>query len=277
MLGITDREWIFDRFICLSLNDKVECLDVGHSESIPSHLTQTIPMKNINLQELAIVIAVKEFDPTLITPEFLKYSQIVPIDWEVVGQPARSFQGSQVTFQNGVTLIAQSQRISFAELVVDKPPAALEIPKLATKFVDVLPNLSYVGVGINMRGYIDFGTDRRLAREFMFQNLLAPGAWQQLGNAPVQAGINLGYSFDERRLNLTINEATIQAAEGQINSIVLFGGNFDYDLVQTVAPVAHTQRLAQIVTTWQRDLELYQEVVGRFMLSDAVIAFPSLS
>jgi hypothetical protein len=233
-------------------------------------------MKHLNLQELAIVIAIKEIDPTLVTPEFLKYSQIIPSEWEVIGQPARSFQGSQVTFKNGVTVIAQPQRISFAELVGDRSPTELEIPKLAEKLVDVLPNLSFVGVGINMRGYIDFGTDRHRLREFVFQNLLAPGAWQQLGNAPVQAGINLGYTFDERRLNLTINEATIQTAEAQTNSIALFAGNFDYDIVNTIAPAAHTQRIKQIITNWQRDLELYQEVVSRFTLADTTIAFPAL-
>jgi hypothetical protein len=233
-------------------------------------------MKHLNLQELAIVIAIKEIDPTLVTPEFLKYSQIIPSEWEVIGQPARSFQGSQVTFKNGVTVIAQPQRISFAELGGDRSPTELEIPKLAEKLVDVLPNLSFVGVGINMRGYIDFGTDRHRLREFVFQNLLAPGAWQQLGNAPVQAGINLGYTFDERRLNLTINEATIQTAEAQTNSIALFAGNFDYDIVNTIAPAAHTQRIKQIITNWQRDLELYQEVVSRFTLADTTIAFPAL-
>ncbi len=234
-------------------------------------------MKKIELQELAIVIAVKELDPTLLTPEFLNYSQIVPADWEVAGQPVRSFQGSQVTFQNGVSVIAQPQRISFAELIVDKPTAGLEIPKLAEKFVDVLGNLSYIGVGINLRGYIDFGADHREARDFIFQNLLAPGAWQQMGNAPVQAGINLSYTFDERRLNLTINEAMLQVPERQPSAIVLFGGNFDYDVAGTIAPAAHAQRIKQIVTNWQRDLQLYQEVVERFMLSSSVISFPSLS
>jgi hypothetical protein len=234
-------------------------------------------MNEINLQELAIVIAIKEIDPTLITPEFLQYSQIVPAGWEVVGQSARSFQGAQVTYKNGVTVIAQPQRISFAELVDNRSPAELEIPKLAKKLVAVLPNLSFVGVGINMRGYIDFGKDRHRLREFMFQNLLAPGTWQQLGNTPVQAGINLGYTFDERRLNLTINEATIQTADTQVNSIALFGGNFDYDLINSIAPPAHVQRIDQIVTNWQRDLELYREVVGRFTFADAPIAFPVLS
>jgi hypothetical protein len=233
-------------------------------------------MKKINLQELALVIAVKEIDPTLITPEFLKYSQVVPADWEVVGQPIRNFQGSQITFQNGVSVIAQPQRISFAELAADKEVDALISAQLAVKLVDVLPSLSYVGVGINLRGYIDFGSDTRQARDFMFQNLLAPGAWKQLGNAPVQAGINLGYTFDDRRLNLTINEAMLQTPDGQTSAIALFNGNFDYDVATTIAPAAHTQRIKQIISNWQQDLKLYQEVVGQFMLTDSVISFPSL-
>jgi hypothetical protein len=233
-------------------------------------------MKKINLQELALVIAVKEIDPTLITPEFLKYSQVVPADWEVAGQPIRNFQGSQVTFQNGVSVIAQPQRISFAELTADKETDALISARLAVKLVDVLPSLSYVGVGINLRGYIDFGSDTRQARDFIFQNLLAPGAWKQLGNAPVQAGINLGYTFDDRRLNLTINEATLQTPDNKVSAIALFNGNFDYDVATTIAPAAHTQRIKQIVSNWQRDLELYKEVVGQFMLTDSIISFPSL-
>jgi hypothetical protein len=233
-------------------------------------------MKKINLQELALVIAVKEIDPTLITPEFLKYSQVVPADWEVVGNPIRNFQGSQVTFQNGVSVIAQPQRISFAELAVDKEADALISAQLAVKLVDVLPSLNYVGVGINLRGYIDFGSDTRQARDFMFQNLLAPGAWQQLGNAPVQAGINLGYTFDDRRLNLTINEAMLQTPDSQTSAIALFNGNFDYDVATTIAPAAHTQRIKQIFSNWQQDLKLYQEVVGQFTLTDSVISFPAL-
>ncbi len=242
-----------------------------------AQLPITTPMKKINFQELALVIAVREIDPTLVTPEFLNYSQIVPTEWEVSGQPTRSFQGSQVTFANGVTVIAQPQRVSFMELAVDKPLAELQIPKLAAKFTDVLPNLSYAGVGVNLRGYIDFGTDPRAAHDFICQNLLASGTWQQLGTAPVQAGINLSYTFDDRRLNLSINEAMLQVSEQQHHSIGLFGGNFDYDLVNTIAPIAHTQKVKQIVMNWQRDFDLYQQVVSQFMLSEAVISFPSLS
>jgi hypothetical protein len=232
-------------------------------------------MKKINLQELAFVIAVREIDATLITPEFLKYSQIVPSTWEVAGQSERSFQGSRVTFQNGVTVIAQPQRISFAELAVDRSPAELENPKLAAKLVDVLPNLSFVGVGVNLRGYIDFGTDRRQVRDFMFQNLLSPGAWQQLGDAPVQANVNLSYVFNDRRLNLNISEATLQTAENPNHSIVLFAGNFDYDLINKIPSVDHPQHLKKIILNWEKDLVLYREVIDRFMLSSTSVLFPT--
>jgi hypothetical protein len=234
-------------------------------------------MQKIDIQELAIVVAVKQLDPTLITPDFLKYSRIVPSDWEVVGEPIRTFQGSQITFKNGISVIAQPQRISFAEVLVDKEPSSVDSPKLAQTLVDVLANLSYIGVGINIRGYINFGTDKRQARDFIFQNLLAPGGWQQLGNEPIQAGINLGYSFDGRRLNLTINEATLQLPGQEINSIALFSGNFDYDLAATVAPQAQPERVKEILTHWTEDLELYRDVVSRFCLPAAVIPFPVLS
>jgi hypothetical protein len=233
-------------------------------------------MQKVNIQELAIVIAVQQLDPTLVTPDFLKYSRIVPSDWEVTGEPIRSFQGSQVTFKNGVSVIAQSQRISFAEVLGDKEPDTVMGPLLANNMVNVLSNLSYVGVGINIRGFINCGTDRRKVREFIFQNLLAPGPWQQLGNEPVQAGINLGYTFEERRLNLTINEATLQLPEREVESIALFSGNFDYDLGDTVAPAEQPERVKEIVTNWQQDLALYKDVISRFTLSEAVVAFPVL-
>jgi hypothetical protein len=86
----------------------------------------------------------------------------------------------------------------------------------------------------------------------------------------------LGYTFDDRRLNLTINEATLQTPDNKVSAIALFNGNFDYDVATTIAPAAHTQRIKQIVSNWQRDLELYKEVVGQFMLTDSIISFPSL-
>jgi hypothetical protein len=241
-------------------------------------------MQNLTVQELAIVIAVEKIDPTLLTPEFLSMTQIVPSEWEVLGQPVRSFEGSQITYQQGVSIITQPQRISFVELIINKEvesiaggaSGAIEVAKIAKSLVKVLANLKFVGVGINFRGYLDFAGKEAAAQRFMFSHLLALGDWQKIGTAPVQAGINLGYTFPNKRLNLTINEATVQQPDQSAAPIILFSGNFDYELN---APENTTDqaKLQQILENWQEDLKLYQEVVEKFKQSDSVINFPAYS
>jgi hypothetical protein len=233
-------------------------------------------VQNLTVQELAIVIAVQRIDPTLLTPDFLTMTQIVPADWEILGQPVRSNEGSQITYQQGVSIIAQAQRISFVELILNKATAEIEVPKLSQSLVKVLSNLDFVGVGINLRGYLDFEGKTEAARRFMFSHLLALGEWLSIGDGPVQAGINLGYSFPDKRLNLTINEASVQQPEQATNPIVLFSGNFDYDL-QGGDRAANLVRLEQILTNWQQDLDLYKNVVGKFKQTEAVINVPTYS
>jgi hypothetical protein len=241
-------------------------------------------MQNLTVQELAIVIAVEKIDPTMLTPEFLSMTQIVPSEWEVLGQPVRSFEGSQITYQQGVSIITQPQRISFVELIINKQvesiaggtSGAIEVAKIAKSLVKVLANLKFVGVGINFRGYLDFAGKEAAAQRFMFSHLLALGDWQKIGTAPVQAGINLGYTFPGKRLNLTINEATVQQPDQSAAPIILFSGNFDYEL-KALDNATDQTKLQQVLENWQEDLKLYQEVVEKFKQSDSVINFPAYS
>jgi hypothetical protein len=233
-------------------------------------------VQNLTVQELAIVVAVQKIDPTLLTPDFLTMTQIVPTEWEILGQPVRSYDGSQITYQQGVSVIAQAQRVSFVELILNKEAQQIEVPKIAQAFVKVLSNLDFVGVGINLRGYLDFAGKPEAARRFMFSHLLALGDWLTLGDAPVQAGINLGYTFPGKRLNLTINEASVQQPEQNPNPIVLFSGNFDYDLAGGDA-ATNVARLQEVLANWQQDLALYQDVVHKFKKAETAIEMPTYS
>jgi hypothetical protein len=231
-------------------------------------------MQNLIIQELAIVIAVEKIDPTLITPEFLSMTQIVPSEWEVLGQPMRSHEGSQITYQQGISIVAQPQRISFVELIIDKDPESIEVIKIAKSLVKILANLKFAGIGINFRGYLDFSGQEAEAHRFMFSHLLASGDWQNIGIAPVQAGINLGYAFPGKKLNLTINEATVQQPDRSAVPIILFSGNFDYELNATENS-ADLAKLGQVLADWQKDMQLYKDVVEKFQPTNSVISFPS--
>jgi hypothetical protein len=233
-------------------------------------------MQNLTVQELAIVIAVEKIDPTLLTPEFLNMTQIVPSDWEVLGQPMRSYEGSQITYQQGVSIIAQPQRLSFVELIINKDAESIEVVKIAKSLVKILANLKFAGIGINFRGYLDFAGQEAAAQRFMFSHLLAIGDWQKIGTAPVQAGINLGYTFPDKKLNLTINEATVQQPDQSGAPIILFSGNFDYEL-NAAENSADLAKLEQILANWQQDMQLYKDVVEKFKQTDSVINFPAYS
>jgi hypothetical protein len=200
----------------------------------------------------------------------------VPANWEAIGQPVRSFEGSQITYQQGVSIIAQPQRISFVELILNKEAGIVAIPSLAKALAKILPSLEFSGIGINFRGYLDFAGQEETAHRYMCSHLLASGDWQNIGTAPVQAGLNLGYTFADKRLNLSINEASIQSPEQQATPIILFSGNFDYELKASNNP-AELAKLAQVLDNWQKDLDLYQEVVSKFRLQNAVINFPTYS
>ncbi|MBX9255406.1 hypothetical protein H1Q63_15930, partial [Desmonostoc muscorum CCALA 125] len=54
--------------------------------------------QSLNIQEMAIAIAAKQHNPTILTPDFLKYSGIVPNNWELAKPPIITDAAAQVVF-----------------------------------------------------------------------------------------------------------------------------------------------------------------------------------
>ena len=85
-----------------------------------------------------------------------------------------------------------------------------------------------------------------------------------MGTAPVRAGLNLVYTFEHKRLNLSVQEAALQLPEQQRIPIVMFSGNFAHDL-KTVEGPQRLEQLQQIIGAWQADLQTYQDVVHQLL------------
>jgi hypothetical protein len=228
----------------------------------------------LTVQDLALVFAIQHQDPTLLSPEFLTYSGIVPAGWEVAQQPIRTQQASQVRYQNGVSIIAYPSQVVFAQSFVED--AEIAIPGVAQRYAEVLRNMVYQGVGINIRGYVPFaGGNMDAAREYMFGNLLAKGSWQEFGTAPAQASLSLNYKLERCQLNLSINEAALQLPEQQPFPVVLFVGNFNYALTgESEAEKLHT--VANVVAQWQSDVETFKSLVSEKFLSESAPELPKL-
>ena len=165
----------------------------------------------VTIQELALALTAKNHSPTLLNSDFLKYSGIVPSDWELARPPIFGPQISQVAFTNGINIVAQSNAITFIESLSTKPLEDTKIPAVIGKYVEALPRTDYQTLSINPRSFITFQEgDENTARKYITSTLLSEGSWSDVGKAPVKAGVNLVYPLERGELKLSVAEALLQ-------------------------------------------------------------------
>jgi hypothetical protein len=223
------------------------------------------------LQELGIVVAMQQPNPNLVTAEFLKLSGIIPLDWQLAREPLNNDKISQLLFTNGVSIVAESKRIMFGENIGDKNINTLTVATIATKYLDIFKLAQYSAIGINIRSYSPQSTIGS-ATEYINQQLLGNGNWQQYGTAPVQAALKLVYTLEGRQLNLDVAAAGIQFAEQE------FSGNFSYNLAAP-EPDNNLAAVSQVLAKWQTDLSAYCELItDRFLTpQQPVLSVPTLT
>jgi hypothetical protein len=216
---------------------------------------------SLKLQELVIILAAGNFNPIILTPDFLKYSGIIPTDWELARQPILSQSVAQVIFTNGISLIAEPNRLMFVEAVTEI--GEVRTPKIARKYCQTLPEVEYQALGINPRGYAELAD----ARNYLHQTLLKDGEWQKLGNAPMRANLNLTYTLEKGQLNLSISEAMLRQPDETNKPIILFGGNFSYEASGETA-TEKKDSLMSALDNWAQDLKTYTKIVNEKFLAD---------
>ncbi|MBE9078256.1 hypothetical protein IQ241_13295 [Romeria aff. gracilis LEGE 07310] len=222
--------------------------------------------QSVALQELAIVVAANNHSPAVVNLEFLKYTGIVPMDWELARNPIYTPQLVQHTFQNGITITAQPNRVIFTEVIEGKDLAQVEIARLARKYVQSLPNLEYEAVGLNPTGHVTFGGQPEAVKKYLNETLLAPGPWQNVGQSPARSTINFSYTLERNVLNLTISEAGMRNEDETVTPVILFVGNFIHR-PEGSSPQELVESLCNNLDQWQTDLETYQDIINQNFLS----------
>jgi hypothetical protein len=223
-------------------------------------------MSNLVTQELAIVVSVKIQNPTLLNEDFLKQAGIVPADWKLSREPVYTDRVAQLVFENGFSIAAQPDRVMFLEAVGDRPIAEIKTGAVAHKYVETLKLADYQAIGINFRGYVA-QSSTEAANAYINSQLMAGGNWQTYGRG-VRSSVNLVYDLsEERQLNLSINEASIQFPEQPPTPVVLFSANFSYD-VSTAAADDKASKVAEFVDRWPQDLSEYSTLITNYFLGE---------
>lgn len=233
------------------------------------------PIQLREIQELAVTIGAKNLNPTLLSEEFLKFSGVVPNDWELARQPVSNPGGSQVVFKNGINIVAQPRNITFVEQMGNKNLNELQISDIARQYATKLPNAEYQTLSISPKSVVPLPKGPDAARKYITESLLAPGPWQNFGNAPMQAGLNLLYQLDRCQFSLNINQAQIQIPDQDSVPALLFVGNFNY-AIEGSTQQETIQNLEKGLGEWQSDFEAFREIVNQRFLAEQQSLFPTM-
>jgi hypothetical protein len=222
-------------------------------------------MSKLITQEIAIVIAVQVEDPTMLNENFLKQAGIIPIDWQLEREPVYSDRVAQIMFTNGVSIVAQPDRLMFLEIVGDKSIEALHAGEVARKYITALKMADYRSIGINFRSYAPQNSPDA-ATAYINNELLAAGNWQQYNdNSKMRASVNLNYDLGDRQLNLSIDAATIQFPTPLTHPAVVFSGTFGYDINPELGD--RVTKIATVIDNWQQELNEFNSFIVDRLLS----------
>jgi hypothetical protein len=219
------------------------------------------------IHDLSAVLVVRNQNPTLLNLDFLKYSGIVPQDWELTNPPVSTPQGSQVIFQNGLKLIADSNRTLFIESIASKSYSEVKFAEIAKLYTQALPRAEYEALGINLVGYATFPDNPELAQHYLTKTLLSHGTWLEFGNSVPKVDLNISYSLEQGNLNLKVGQAVLKKDHEAITTpIVTYSGNFEYSL-QQLAPADKLGFLYNLLDQWQAHVETFTNLIERSFLN----------
>ena len=239
-------------------------MELSRSQSLTE---SSKPFKTID--EVGIIIAAQNLTPTMMSEDFLRFSGIVPKDWELSQQPVLNPANAQLNYSNGVSINAQPRTITWNEALSNKKLEDVVIPEIVIKYIEKLPHAEYLGMSFNSKMLVPFPQNSEIVRQYITGRLLGSGSWKNIGKAPLQAGLNLMYLLEHCQLTINVAEARLQQPKKEPIAAILFSGNFNYNIAQKLSAEAKIERLKQSISFWQSDLMNFRDIVFNKFLNVA--------
>lgn len=230
-------------------------------------------MISFQLQELNFTLFVQQFKPTVLNLNTLQRAGIIKEDWELAEEPVFQANGTKLVFTNKVRIIAQADKIIFAETVGSKRLQDAKLPDTVTNFIQSFLDIKYQAIFLSPGGYAQFNSASE-ACKYLSEGLLASTPWQKFNGQEINAvGLKLAYPYKSGNFYLDINQANLEFPNAKINA-VWFAGNFSYQLLGNDNSQKYLN-LKNIIKDLDSDLKNYQDFVDYKLL--AVSVMPSFS
>ena len=219
-----------------------------------------------DIRELSIVLLAENHNPTILNPDFLKYNEIVPFDWELAESPVCVDSIAQVFYKNDIRIIAQFDRLNFTENISSKLLEDIDVPNVSSKYIEVLPHVNYRAIGINPRGHVVVQNQHE-ADIFVLNKLVSKGPWTKFKNTIPKATVQFNYPLDFGFLILKVEDTILSLPNEEKVPAIVFSGNFHRD-VSGGNTNEIIEKLKKIIKSWSSDVELFKELIEESFLKD---------
>ena len=213
--------------------------------------------QEVEITGFSVVLTATENNPSILNPDFLHYNGIVDASQQVEEPRISTPAYSQVTFQDGLTVKADSSRVIFEQIGEKLAIKAIICPEIAKRYVKKIPHVLYRAVGINPQGY------RRLegkAIERVSDSLRDKGTWMSFQDITPEIQLKAIYQYTGRRIILDIAEA--KKSEADEISGFLFQANVHRDIGET-DPQKRINKLLSMIDSWREDLSDFHVLVNK--------------
>jgi len=221
--------------------------------------------KNVLIQEFAIVIVAKSHNPSILNPDFLFHNKIVPKNWELVGSPISTEPLAHVKYVQGVSIVAQFEKLIFSEMVAGKSPGNFKVPNIAKKYTEVLPHVDYTAVGINIKGHA-IASSSSEAESYATDKLIADGSWRDFRNSQLISVPKFIYILPDGKLTITVDNGVFPDGMGANQPVVIFGSNVHRDLKGDNSS-QKLKSIAFIVDNYKEDISTFNSLVNDTLLA----------
>lgn len=184
-------------------------------------------MLNSDLVNISVVVTASDHNPTILNPDFLDRTGIVPSEWgwSPSESPITTPPFASVKYDSGVSITVESNKLQITG-VKEKSPTDTKIADIAVAYMRTLQYVQYKAIGVNFdcvlsqNDVVTFLKNRFLKDDFSSDDQLE------------SLGLKLVYATEAAdRFTLTLDPAKkVGGEEDKPQEVIIAKGNFHKDI-----------------------------------------------
>ncbi len=214
----------------------------------------------IVLVELSVVLVTKQNESWIINPDFLRHNGIVDKTLRLRPPPISTPVFSQVTFEGGIDIRAEPNRLVFEQKGEPLDESECVVPEIAERFVKAVSHIPYTAIGINAKSLTISNKELEYS---VADTLLGDGKWMSFKDLRPDVHLKAVYRYETRKITLNVGGISVTRDDGVVGQGILFQVNMHRDIAekgreQCVKEVSH------VLVGWKSDISDFNDLVTKF-------------